>query len=40
MATPSTKQNSVIVDSISKDLKEEVVLDFAGEENVDEGDDK
>jgi hypothetical protein len=36
---PSTKQNSVVVDSVSKEIKEEI--EFVGEENVlDEGDEK
>lgn len=38
MVTPSTKQNSVIIDSVSKDNDKE--LDLVGEENVDDGDER
>jgi hypothetical protein len=36
--TPSTKQNSIAVDSLSKEPDKE--LELVGEENVDEVDDK
>ena len=38
VVTPSTKQNSIAVDSLSKEPDKE--LEIVGEENVEDGDEK
>jgi hypothetical protein len=40
MVTPSTKQNSVVIDSVSKEVNEKDLMELAGEENVDDGEEK